>query len=171
MAHDAAGPALSRPVHFALSYDEEVGCIGVRGLLPRTGAKAGPARRLHRRRADHDGGRHRPQGQAQPQDHRARDGRPLLARAGIRQCGGTRRAHRREDARDRLRLAADGGGDELYDIAHTTAHVGTMHGGTALNIVPDRCEITCEFRVLPEEDADALVDEIRPSSATRWSRR
>ena len=34
-------------------------------------------------------------------------------------------------------------------------------GGTALNIVPDICVFDCEFRVLPFEDADALVDELR----------
>src|SRR5260370_40541166 len=30
---DFAGRGLKTPVHFALSYDEEVGCIGVRGLI------------------------------------------------------------------------------------------------------------------------------------------
>ena len=45
-------------------------------------------------------------------------------------------------------------------MGFSTAHVGTCHGGTALNIVPDTCEVLFEFRVLPSQDADALVEEI-----------
>jgi len=59
------------------------------------------------------------------------------------------------------RFASGGAQDPLYDIAHSTAHTGTINGGTALNIVPDTCTFDCEFRVLPTEDADALVQELR----------
>ncbi|WP_372803055.1 M20/M25/M40 family metallo-hydrolase [Paracoccus seriniphilus] len=59
------------------------------------------------------------------------------------------------------RLASAGGQDLDYDIPHSTAHTGVIKGGTALNIVPDSCVFDCEFRVLPNEDADALVQELR----------
>ena len=33
LAPEIAKAKLKRPIHFALSYDEEVGCVGVTGLL------------------------------------------------------------------------------------------------------------------------------------------
>ena len=42
------------PVHLLLSYDEEVGCLGVRGALERAEAAADQAQGLHHRRADRD---------------------------------------------------------------------------------------------------------------------
>src|SRR3546814_717664 len=59
------------------------------------------------------------------------------------------------------RLRHGGPFDDKYDITHTTAHVGVMHGGTALNIVPKDCSFDFEFRHLPEQDPDALFDEVR----------
>ncbi|MGY6710219.1 MAG: acetylornithine deacetylase [Rhizobiaceae bacterium] len=160
-AHDLAGRELARPVHFAFSHDEEVGCIGVRGLLAELSRKPLlPAACIV--------------GEPTMMDvaigHKAKrslkitvDGTSGHSSRAPEFVNAVEHAARivvkmREIAR---RLASDAAlRDELYDIAHTTAHVGTMHGGTALNIVPDRCEIACEFRVLPQEDADALVEEI-----------
>ena len=159
-AHELAGKDLARPVHFAFSYDEEVGCIGVRGLLAELARKprlplacivgeptmmevaiGHKAKRSLKITVEGTSGHSsRAPEFVNAVEHAAR----IVVK--MREIGG--------------RLASGAGRDELYDIAHTTAHVGTMHGGTALNIVPDRCEIACEFRVLPQEDADALVDEI-----------
>ncbi len=54
---------LRRPVHFALSYDEEVGCIGVRRLLDDIGQRGVLTHGLHRRRADRNAAGRRAQGQ------------------------------------------------------------------------------------------------------------
>jgi acetylornithine deacetylase len=45
---------LARPLHFALSYDEEVGCIGVRRLIADLQCRLCSGR-LHRRRTDRHG--------------------------------------------------------------------------------------------------------------------
>jgi acetylornithine deacetylase len=160
MAHDIAGARLSQPVHFALSYDEEVGCIGVRGLLAELSRK--PVLPLACIVGE-------PTLMAVATGHKAKRSLRITLRG---TAGHSSRAPEFVNAVEHgarivvrmreigLRLAADGRGDGKYDIPYSTAHVGTFHGGTALNIVPERCEITCEFRVLPEEDADALVDEI-----------
>lgn len=37
--------------------------------------------------------------------------------------------------------------------------VGTIRGGTQVNIVPDRCEIEIDRRIVPGEDARAVMDE------------
>ena len=152
---------LARPVHLAFSYDEEVGCVGVVRLLEELqvrpvkpafcivgeptlmevtlGHKAKRSMRVTvRGRGCHSS--------LAPQGVNAVDYAALLV------------VRMREIARG---LAAEGRRDEEYDIPHTTAHTGVVAGGTALNIVPDLCTVDCEFRVLPFEDADALVDELR----------
>ncbi|TIP78102.1 MAG: M20/M25/M40 family metallo-hydrolase, partial [Mesorhizobium sp.] len=55
---------------------------------------------------------------------------------------------------------ADDVQDELYDIPCTTAHVGTAHGGAALNIVPEHFEFLFEFRAIAAHDLDELVAEV-----------
>jgi acetylornithine deacetylase len=57
-------------------------------------------------------------------------------------------------------LAANGPRDELYDVQHSTAHVGVLRGGTALNIVPEACEILFEFRTVAGDDPDHLVERV-----------
>ena len=152
---------LARPVHLAFSYDEEVGCVGIVRLLEELqgepvnpafcivgeptlmqvtlGHKAKRSMRVTvRGRGCHSS--------LAPQGVNAVDYAALLV------------VRMREIAR---RLAAEGGRDDDYDVPYTTAHTGVIAGGTALNIVPDLCTVDCEFRVLPFEDADALVDELR----------
>jgi acetylornithine deacetylase len=58
-------------------------------------------------------------------------------------------------------FAASGAVDPLYDVGHTTAHVGMLHGGTQLNIVPDEAVFDFEFRAIREDDADALVERVK----------
>jgi acetylornithine deacetylase len=57
------------------------------------------------------------------------------------------------------RLAADGPFDREFDIPFTTVHVGTIRGGTALNIVPKDCQFDFEFRHLPVHDPRRLFAE------------
>lgn len=150
---------LVKPIHFAFSYDEEVGCKGVPSLIERLvetvalpeacfvgeptemqvviGHKAKRSyRAIVTGRTCHSS--LAPQG-VNAIDHAAR----LILK--VREMG--------------VELA-DGPSDPLYDVPVTTSHTGTVAGGTALNIVPDRCDFAFEFRVLPGEDADALVDEV-----------
>ena len=44
-------------------------------------------------------------------------------------------------------------------------HVGTVKGGTALNIVPKDCEFLFEFRFLPFDDPEKLLTEIESVAA------
>ncbi|MCQ8782075.1 acetylornithine deacetylase [Mangrovibrevibacter kandeliae] len=152
---------LARPIHLAFSYDEEVGCVGVKRLLEVLqdepvkpafcivgeptlmqvviGHKAKRSIRVTvRGRTCHSS--------LAPQGVNAVDYAALLI------------VRMREIAR---RLAEAGVVDAAYDVPYTTAHTGVVNGGTALNIVPDRCRLDCEFRVMPGEDADALVDELQ----------
>ena len=63
------------------------------------------------------------------------------------------------------RLAASGPRDELYDVPHTTAHVGRFTSGTQLNIVPDHAEFDFEFRAVAADSTSALMAEVEDYAA------
>ena len=58
------------------------------------------------------------------------------------------------------RMAKSGARDELYDVPFTTGHTGYLHGGTALNIVPDIATFEFEFRVLATDKSSVLAQEV-----------
>lgn len=59
------------------------------------------------------------------------------------------------------RFAAEGPFDAGFDPPHTTVHVGTIQGGTILNIIPERCEFIMEWRTVPADDFFAQVERLR----------
>jgi acetylornithine deacetylase len=72
------GNRLEAPLHYALSYDEEVGCLGGRAQLDSRSRGTGhPACRLRRRRTDLHAAHHRAQGDPSISLRRARSGGAL----------------------------------------------------------------------------------------------
>lgn len=152
---------LQVPLHLALSYDEEVGCVGVRSLvhflkdaLPRpflcivgeptnmrvaTGHKGKIAARAICK--GHEG-------------HSALA--PRFLNAIHLGCDFVTALRREQD-----RLATDGGRDSDYDIPYTTVHVGKINAGVALNIVPNLCQIDFEIRNVAVDDAEEILDRLR----------
>ncbi len=59
------------------------------------------------------------------------------------------------------RFASEGPFDPGFDPPHTTVHVGTIQGGTILNIIPERCEFVMEWRTIPGDDFFAQVERLR----------
>ena len=59
------------------------------------------------------------------------------------------------------RFAGIGPFDPGFDPPHTTVHVGTIAGGTILNIIPERCEFVMEWRTIPADDFFAEVEKLR----------
>jgi acetylornithine deacetylase len=57
----------------------------------------------------------------------------------------------------------EGTRDEAYDVPYTTTHVGTIRGGTALNIVPRDCTFDFEIRHLPFDDPDLFIRDVERS--------
>ncbi|GMA41303.1 hypothetical protein GCM10025883_33480 [Mobilicoccus caccae] len=51
--------------------------------------------------------------------------------------------------------------DEAYDVPHTTMSVNEISGGIAQNTVPDRCDVTVEFRAIAENDPEEIVGHLR----------
>ncbi|MBP0617708.1 acetylornithine deacetylase [Jiella mangrovi] len=150
---------LKRPIHLAFSYDEEVGCLGVIRLLEWLGEQA--VRPQYCIVGE-------PTGMEVVVAHKAKRSMRVTVRG--RSCHSSLSPQGvnaveyaamlivklREIGR---RLAEAGSRDPAYDVPYTTAHTGVIDGGQALNIVPDLCRFDCEFRVMPDEDADALVAE------------
>jgi len=157
---------LKRPLHFSLSYDEEVGCIGVRRLI-----------------ADIVKRKVRPSGciVGEPTEMRL-----VVAHKGKKSYRCRVRGHEAHSSltprgvnavqiaceivsfltRMARRFRDRGGFDAAFDVPYTTVHTGVIRGGTALNIVPRDCVFDFEFRHLPFDDPDALLAEVRRFAAT-----
>jgi len=152
---------LAKPVHFALSYDEEIGCIGVRRLIADVVAKGiSPVGCIVGE----------PTGMQLVVAHKGKKAwrcrvRGFEAHSSLTPSGVNavqiacemvawiaRRAREFRDA---------GRKDAAYDVPFTTVHVGTIHGGTALNIVPRDCTFDFEIRHLPFDDPDAFFAEVK----------
>ena len=154
-------PRLARPLHLALSYDEEVGCIGVGRLiedLTRAGIEPSGCvvgePTLMTPVIAHKG----------KKSYRC-NVRGLAAHSAYAptavnavEAAAEAVAYLKGMAR---RLRDRGPYDHGFDVAHTTVHTGVMRGGTALNIVPHECTFDFEFRYLPGDDPLALLDEVQ----------
>lgn len=161
MAPRFAAANLKAPVHFALSYDEEVGCVGARGLL-----------------ADLARNNIRPAGAVIGEPTSMQ---PVIAHKGKRSyqcCVSGKEAHSAltpqgvnaiEYAARIIsyirhmaeRMQACEPRDYGFDVPFTTLQTGVISGGTAGNIVPRECVFQFEFRYLPGADPDALEREIK----------
>ena len=162
---DIAKAPLETPLHFAFSYDEEVGCLGVRRLLAEL-AEAGikPAACIVGEPTHMEVVRAH-KGKLSYRCHvRGYECHSSLAPRGVNavEYAAEIVAYLRRMNR---RFAAEGPFDREFDIPHTTVHVGTIQGGTALNIVPKDCRFDFEFRHLPDEDPEAMLAEVQDFAA------
>jgi len=153
-----------RPIHIALSYDEELGCLGAPRLIDDfRAAGIQPARCVVGEPTSmglvngHKGGivhRCRVQGRAAhsalaPQGVNAISYAALLV------------AQLREIAQ---RLENTETPDAGYDVPHTTLNVGTISGGIASNIVAASCEFRFDIRYLPHTSPQSIVDELQQAA-------
>jgi acetylornithine deacetylase len=155
------------PIHFAFSYDEEVGCIGVRRLIAALADR--PNRpllcivgepTLMQPMTGHKGKRSFHCHVTGFECHSA------IAHRGVNavEAAAELVAHLKAMARHKR----DGGPfDADYDPPYTTIHTGRIGGGTALNIVPKDCEFDFEFRYLPGEDPEAPIGALRAFAEQR----
>ena len=152
---------LCKPIHIALSYDEEVGCVGVRGLLSAMESMAvlpsmaiiGEPTNMNIVVA-HKGKRALRVVVTGASSHSA------YPTDGVNAIGFASQLITHIDELQN-QIAEEGPIDDGYAVPHSTLHVGLIHGGTALNIVPNRCSFEFEIRHLPEHDGDLLIELIR----------
>lgn len=152
---------LRMPVHIALSYDEEVGCLGVRSLIERFHGQAvkpllcvigeptelkpvlGHKGKLAVRCEVHGVACH-----------------SAYAPAGVnaieyaaRLIGELVRLGETLKAPEQL--------DERFDPPFSTVQTGVISGGKALNIVPQNCTFDFEVRSLPAQDPWLVTHQLR----------
>jgi acetylornithine deacetylase len=157
---------LATPVHFAFTYDEEVGCIGVRGLIAALAAR--PVRpaacivgepTLMRPVIAHKGKR-----SVRCRVH-GLESHSALAHQGVNavEAAAELVAFLKSLAR---RKRDEGPFDAAFSPPYTTVHTGVIHGGTALNIVPRDCSFDFEFRNIPGDDPALLLAEVKRHAET-----
>ncbi len=161
LAPEIARRNLETPVHFSLSYDEEVGCIGVRGLI------AELEQRPVKPKACLIG---EPTSMEVVNAHKGKlsqrccvtglESHSGLAHRGVNavEAAAEAIAYLKTMAR---RFRDSGPFDDGFDPPYTTVHTGVIEGGTALNIVPRECQFQFEFRCLPGQDPEELAQELR----------
>jgi acetylornithine deacetylase len=148
--------SLRLPVHLAFSYDEEVGCLGVHGIIDhlKVGQLAG--RPLPRLAIVGE-----PTGMQVVDAHKgvfsvntevigleAHSSAPQTGVNAIQVAAGL--IGRLDDLQ--RELAAPGLTDNRFEPPWSTIQVGTIGGGTARNIIPLRCEFGWAIRPLPGVD-------------------
>jgi acetylornithine deacetylase len=160
MVPEMARAKLAAPIHLALSYDEEVGCVGVRPLLDEVNKL--PVKPLAcfvgeptlMQVAIGHKGKH-----ALRAIVRGQACHSSLAPQGVNAVEYA--AELITEIRRRAQEISNGAAyDRLYDIPHTTLLTSIVHGGTALNIVPDTCELQFEARGLGVNEAKEVTDGI-----------
>ena len=151
----ARGPQI--PIHLALSYDEEVGCLGVRPMIEAV------IRTLPRPQVVIVG---------EPSDMKV-----VNAHKGIRSYKTTvtglefhsSQTHQGVSAiqyaaelisflmtlGEEMRARGDVSG--RFSPPYTTISVGIVKGGTAVNIIPKACSFQWEYRSLPDADPDEII--------------
>jgi len=156
MVPQALAAPLEIPLHIALSYDEEVGCLGVPALIrslptgaarPRlaiigepTGMQVANAHKgihfLRTRLTGHEAHSSMPE----------RGVNAIAAAAEIIVEIGRLAAECRAGAH----------ADRRFDPPYTSFNIGRIAGGAAVNIIARDCAFDWEFRPVPGEDAAAL---------------
>lgn len=152
---------LSVPIHLALSYDEEVGCLGVRGIIKDVTGN------LPRPRAVIVGEPTSMQLIGGNKGTRVYDtvitGAPAHSSHPAQGANAIVAAARLVGFLEELGREFAAGADPLspFDPPCSTFNVGVIHGGTAHNIVAESCHLTWSVRLVPTDDADAIEARIR----------
>lgn len=160
----AAGRNLSTPLHLALSYDEELGCLGVHSLIEML--QSAPDKPVFCIVGE-------PTNLAVATGHKGKTG--LKATFTGKEAhsalapNGLNAIHLATDFIQVLRarqadIASGGRRDGDYDVPYTTLHVGRIDGGVALNIVPNHCEILFEIRNLAADDPLQILADLRDAA-------
>ena len=159
-AQAMANTELKVPIHYAFSYDEEVGCVGVKGLikdmqenLPKPLAVIVGEPTSMQIVGAHKGGHsfvttvHGLDGHSSAPDLGAN---AIFYAARILTFI--------EKLRERIK--AEGDPTNGFNPYYTTVDCGVINGGTARNIIPAVCEFSWGFRNVPGDDTHAFAQEV-----------
>lgn len=161
IADKASNTKLNEPIKIGFSYDEEIGCVGIQHMIGQLEKTIGLPRACIVGEP------------TQMQVAVGHKGKVALKATCAGQSGHSALApnfvnalHIAGDFIGELRtlqdeLAEHGNQDASYSIPYSTVHVGQLHGGIALNIVPDTATINFEFRHVVADLAEELTHKIK----------
>lgn len=154
---EMAAKPLKTPLHFAFSYDEELGCLGAPHLLKAIGANL-------------------------PQPRIAIIGEPTGMKLGVRHkgvysfethvTGKDGHSSQPERGLNAILLASEvmsemariyrgiqenGPFDRSFDPPHCSFNIGNIDGGTAVNIIARECRFLWDFRAIPGGHPDQIL--------------
>lgn len=165
LADRAVDANLREPIKIALSYDEEIGCVGIQKMLDRLAPLFGQPRACF---------------VGEPTEMQVaigHKGKAALKAVCHGQSGHSALAPKFVNA---LHLATDfiaelralqetyansGNNDPAYSVPYTTFHVGLLSGGRALNMVPERALMTFEYRHLAADSGKDILSKIQAAAA------
>ncbi len=158
---DFVAARAARPIHLAFSYDEEIGCVGVRPMLEHIAAhRPRPAIAIIGEPTSmtvvnaHKGiqtFQTRITGQ-EAHSSRTHEGVSAVTAA-------ARLVLFLEELAQDMRERGDPSG--RFDPPCTTLSVGRIDGGTAVNIIPGECQVIWECRPLPGTDEDEILTRVQ----------
>lgn len=147
---------LKKPIHFALSYDEEVGCLGARSLAARMAAEVPKPRAVIIGEPTMMTVVHAHKGVClyvtRFTGFEAHSSMTHLGVSAVHFAGEF--IHYLNQVQDELDAAAPR--DSEFMPAAATFNVGTIVGGTAGNILARECEVLWGYRELPDRPLEAL---------------
>ena len=155
---EMAAAGLKRPIHFALSYDEEVGCRGVPSMI------AELVERLPAPRAVIVG---EPTDMRLVNAHKGMNGYDTVVTGHEAHSSQTHRGVSAVMTAARLIQFIDGMARECasrpmpesgFMPPFTTIHVGMVEGGTAANIISRECRFVWDLRNMPDDDPRTYLE-------------
>jgi acetylornithine deacetylase len=160
MLHSAGRRKLHTPISVALSYDEEVGCIGVRRLIDMM--EKMPVRARFCIVGE-------PTGLKVVTAHKGKVGMRVLCK-GLEAHSAlaplaVNAVYLALDLISEIRsvqseIVASGVHDGDYEVSYTTLHAGNITGGEVINIVPNLCSFDYEIRHIPGDDPAKIAARI-----------
>ena len=152
---------LTNPLYLALSYDEEIGCLGVRSLIDMMeDLKYKPSMCIVGE----------PTSMSIATGHKGKTALRaecigVEAHSALAPTG-TNAIHLACDLINEIRImqkeiSEKGYKDNDYDIAYTTLHVGKITGGIVLNIVPNHTSVDFEIRNLVQDDPLIIIEKLK----------
>lgn len=163
-AVSSASPGdLTAPVVLLLTYDEELGTLGAQQLaktwedvaaLPRHAIVGEPTElKVIRMHKGHLSFSVRVFGDS------AHSGYPHLGRNAIEPVG--RLISGLSRLREELQSERVANSEHFPEVPFVTLNVGQVAGGTAVNIVPDRCLLKWDVRLLPGGDSESMIARVK----------
>jgi acetylornithine deacetylase len=167
LAREAASRPLAAPLVLLLTYDEEVGTLGARHLhdtwpadrpLPRLALVGEPTElapvRAHK---GHLKARFTFRGTS------AHSAYPHLGRNAVEPAG--RLIVALSELREALAAERSASSADFPEVPFAALNVARVEGGTAINVVPERCVVEVGVRLLPDTDAGELETRLRAAAS------